>query len=170
MIFLTKETESLKGDILEIGSAWGRSLVLFGLVSRKTVWSIDPHTGGRAYIKRGEKQDSYSELISNLKRYNLISKTKVLKNTTEEVRDSNLIPQGVSFSLAFIDGLHTTDGVKTDFDYVFPLMSKGGVIIFDDYFEPSIPDYSDAIYKLISKNSMKLLKEPKCRLVYTKFI
>jgi predicted O-methyltransferase YrrM len=59
---LLRSTESLDGDILEIGSAWGRSTVMMGLSSRKKIWSIDPHTGGIAYILRNEDQGSFEEL------------------------------------------------------------------------------------------------------------
>ena len=56
----------LDGDILEIGSAWGRSAVLLGYASSKHIWSIDPHTGGRAFIERGEVQNSFEIFKANL--------------------------------------------------------------------------------------------------------
>ncbi len=43
---LARRSARIPGDILEIGSAWGRSTVLLCLASKKKVCSVDPHTGG----------------------------------------------------------------------------------------------------------------------------
>jgi hypothetical protein len=34
--------------------------------------------------------------------------------------------------LAFIDGCHSYDGIKNDFDVIYPLLSESGVIVFHD--------------------------------------
>jgi len=60
---LAQQTEKINGDILEIGSAWGRSTVLLAFASTKIIWSIDPHTGGIAYIKRGKSKAPLMNLI-----------------------------------------------------------------------------------------------------------
>jgi len=37
-----------------------------------------------------------------------------------------------SIDLAFIDGCHSYDGIKNDFDVIYPLLSESGVIVFHD--------------------------------------
>ena len=37
-----------------------------------------------------------------------------------------------SIDLAFIDGCHSYDGIKNDFDIIYPLLSECGVIVFHD--------------------------------------
>ena len=37
-----------------------------------------------------------------------------------------------SIDLAYIDGCHSYDGIKNDFDIIYPLLSECGVIIFHD--------------------------------------
>lgn len=155
---LVHETEYLDGDILEIGSAWGRSTVLIGLASKKRIWSIDPHTGGLAYISKGTNQNSYEEFLSNIKKHGISERVQVLKHTTREVLDFNLIPDDLKFSLIFIDGLHTAEGVKTDFELSHPKLSPSGFMVFDDYFETSVKDYAAMINKLVRDNSEILLK------------
>ena len=37
-----------------------------------------------------------------------------------------------SIDLAYIDGCHSYDGIKNDFDIIYPLLSECGVIVFHD--------------------------------------
>jgi len=164
---LVKETSGIKGDILEIGSAFGRSTVLFGLSSNKKVWSIDPHTGGRYFIERNENQDSFEEFKSNLNLFK-IKNIEILKYTTEEVIKNELIPTQVRFSLVFIDGLHTKKGVTIDFQLAYQKINIGGIIIFDDYFKNGIEDYKEAIDTLVAENNITLNKDPGNNMVFFK--
>lgn len=165
---LAQQAGKLDGDVLEIGSAWGRSTVLLGLTTKKKIWSIDPHTGGIAYIRRGEEQNSYLEFNENLKLNMLEEKVIVLRSTTLEVEMNNLIPQEIKFSMVFIDGLHTAEGVRIDFNYAYKRLVDSGIMIFDDYFEPSLKDYGEMIDRLVYDNSIILVKDIKSRIVYFK--
>jgi predicted O-methyltransferase YrrM len=160
------ETEVLEGDILEIGSAWGRSTVLFGLASKKNIWSIDPHTGGVAFIKRGEKQNSYDEFMSNIKRFGLTNRVRTLPYTTEKVGRDNLLPDTTRFSLVFIDGLHTAEGVAADFDLSYTRLVHTGILLFDDYFEPSVPDYTLKIDGMCKETGIALIRDDTSKLVW----
>lgn len=166
MFDLVQATEHLNGDILEIGSAWGRSTVLLGLASEKSIWSIDPHTGGLAYIRKGENQDSFKEFLRNIEKYGISKKVRILKNTTREVLDQALIPDATEFSLVFIDGLHTPEAVQIDFELSYPRLVKSGVMVFDDYFEPSVRDYAEMIDRLVQANAISLIKDAQSRLVW----
>ena len=163
---LAGKVEGVEGDILEIGSAWGRSTVLLGHASGKKIWSIDPHTGGLIYISKGQPQNSYDGFVGNLEKFGLRDRVEILKHTTQEVIDANLLPQDHAFAMAFIDGLHTADGVAVDFPFAFSRLSKGGVIIFDDYFEATVADYKEKIDELAAEAGLSLVKEPKVGLAY----
>jgi predicted O-methyltransferase YrrM len=162
---LVKRTKKVKGDILEIGSAYGRSSILLCLSSKKTVWSIDPHTGGRVIIERKDRQNSYHEFLDNLKRFK-IKNIRVLKYTTEEVIRRGLIPSSVKFSLVFIDGLHTPKGVTIDFNLAYPKLQKGGIMVLDDYFGNIFQDYARAIDKLVSITGINLQRDKENGVVY----
>jgi predicted O-methyltransferase YrrM len=163
---LAAQTDSLEGDILEIGSAWGRSAVLLGHASRKTIWSVDPHTGGIAYIERGENQDSFEIFMANLARNGLEKQVKILKHTTEDIIKQKMLPDSLKFSMVFIDGLHTARGVEIDFELAFVRLVPGGIMAFDDYFEESILDYKEMIDELTLRNGLALIKDDDSRLVY----
>lgn len=158
--------EKIRGDILEIGSAWGRSTVLLALSTTKLIWSIDPHTGGIAFIRKGETQNSYDEFIHNLKENKIEDRVNVICNTTSEVQINGIMPLDVVFSLVFIDGLHTAEGVKVDFNFAYNRLVESGVIIFDDYFEETVSDYSMMIDELIIEKGLSLVKDENSRLVY----
>ena len=159
-------TSGLDGDILEIGSAWGRSAVLLGYASTKHIWSIDPHTGGRAFIERGEVQDSFDIFKANLARNGFGERVTSLKFTTDEVIEKKLLAPALRFSMAFIDGLHTARGVEIDFGLAFERLVPGGVIVFDDYAEASIPDYTEMVDALMLRHGLTLIKDKDSGLVY----
>ena len=156
----------IEGDLLEIGSAWGRSTVLLALASKRTVWSIDPHTGGSAYVQRGQKQDSYEEFIRNLEKHGVRDKVIVLRHTTEEVLIRQIVPSNVKFAFCFIDGMHTPKAVGIDFNFAYPRLVPRGIMVFDDYFEPSVRDYAKTIERLAEETGEELYKDLDSKLVW----
>ncbi len=141
---------------------------MLGYASKKHIWSIDPHTGGRAYIERSEVQDSFEIFKENLAKNGLTERTTILKCTTDEVIANKLLPESARFSMVFIDGLHTARGVEIDFGLAFDRLVPGGVMAFDDYFENSIPDYTEMIDLLALRHGLALIKDQDSLLVYTK--
>ena len=77
-----------------------------------------------------------------------------------------LLPDIQRFSLVFIDGLHTAEGVKLDFELGFAKLVKGGVMVFDDYFSASIPDYTEMIDVLVQQYKQGLVRDEYSKLVY----
>jgi hypothetical protein len=62
--------------------------------------------------------------------HNNFELTKI-DSATQEWHD--LMPKKhPSIDLAFIDGCHSYQGVKNDFDVIYPLMNQGGIIAFHD--------------------------------------
>ena len=56
--------------------------------------------------------------------------------------------------LLFIDGDHTTEGVKRDFDLAKRLVRVGGLIVFDDLERPEVEEAWAAI---CSDNAMRFI-------------
>lgn len=127
---LCRLVQELKPErIVEIGSASGGMLFLFGhVVNPEKIVSVDLPRGGfgggypfwevpffRSFGKRGVIQliraDSHSE--------ETLEKLKGHLNNSE-----------VDF--LFLDGDHTYQGVKQDFQMYSPLVRKGGIVAFHD--------------------------------------
>lgn len=163
---MVKRTCPLEGDILEIGSAWGRSSVVLGYACNKKIWSIDPHTGGRAFIEKGVVLDTFETFKNNIRENGLSERVVILKHTTSDAMAMNLIPASQRYAFVFIDGLHTAEGVALDFALSYEKLAKNGVMVFDDYYEKSIPDYTEMIDSIASKNKLELHTNRNSRLVY----
>lgn len=54
-----------------------------------------------------------------------------LKGKSAEVLQS--LPQRPAYDLIYIDGDHSYEGAKKDAELAYPLLKKGGILIFDDY-------------------------------------
>jgi predicted O-methyltransferase YrrM len=121
--------------MLEIGTANGGSLFTFARVCarRAHVISVDlPHGefgGGypawkiplyRAFARRGQRLD-------------LVRGDSHAETTIARVR---ALLAGEPLDFLFIDGDHTYDGVRADFESYSPLVRPGGLIGFHDIAEP----------------------------------
>ena len=156
-------------DILEIGSAWGRSTVVMAraAVPDRGLLSIDPHTGGVAFIRGGKSQSSYEAFCQNLEAAGVRTKVDVLRHTTREAIARELVSPDRLFSYVFVDGLHTAEGVRTDWELFWPRLSKEAVVVFHDYFQPTVADYGEEIDRLVASTpDLVLEKDPALGLVW----
>lgn len=123
---------------LEIGSWKGKSTycIAEGLVGGKLI-VIDPFnaSGGNdadseeAYLKKMGDANSLLEIfIDNMKKRNVLNKIEIKKGYSQEF--SNEVG---TLDFLFIDGDHTIEGCKADFDLYAHKIKKGGYIAFHDY-------------------------------------
>ena len=61
------------------------------------------------------------------------------------------MPEQTKFSLVFVDGFHTLGGVRIDSEFSYEKLANSVVTIFDDYFEPSVPDYTNEMVLLMKE-------------------
>lgn len=160
----------MEGDIVEIGSAWGKSTIVLASASkrakRENVWAVDPHTGGKRYLgELGLKSiNSYPEFIRNINKFKVNDWINPIVKTSEEAA---MEWRGFSIRLLWIDGWHTYEAVKKDFYGWAPHVIKGGVIIFDDYLNKEFPDYKKGIDEILNSNIMELPLRVVGQMAYT---
>jgi hypothetical protein len=116
--------------IVELGTSWGisysafcQSVVAIGSDTRcyaVDTWAGDAHTGSY-------NSDVYESLKSHHVQYESFS--KLLRMTFDEARQHI---HDKSIDLLHIDGLHTYEAVKHDYDTWLPKMSDRGIILFHD--------------------------------------
>jgi len=111
--------------ILEIGTADGGTLFCFCKLadSNATIVSID--FGGYPEWKI----PIYQAFKKENQRLYLLRKDSHKKETLDEVLK---ILNGNQVDFLFIDGDHTYEGVKKDFEMYGPLVRKGGIVAFHD--------------------------------------
>lgn len=125
-------------NILEIGTANGGTLFLFSRISNKNakIISLDLPKGkwGGGYSKwRAIMYKTFS--LENQNIY-LLRKDSHDKKSLDEVKK---ILKKEKLDLLFIDGDHSYEGAKLDFDMYSPLVKKDGYVVFHDI----VPDLSD---------------------------
>ncbi len=111
--------------VLEIGTFKGwTSILMCRLKKDLKVTTIDPHFG---FPKHPELSSSEAEVNKNIASRKFEDKIKHIKTSSQEFITSE------KFDFIFIDGDHTFEGVKFDFNKFFPNLKKDGIIAFHDY-------------------------------------
>jgi cephalosporin hydroxylase len=151
--------------ILEIGTAHGGTLFNFCKLAQDdaTIISIDLPEGpfGGGYPEW--KVPIYQAFAKENQKLYLLRKDSHQEGTLEEVKR---ILNGNQLDFLFIDGDHSYEGVKKDFEMYSPLVRKGGIIAFHDiaknYFDPECQvDLLWEDFKLNSNFNLKqIIKQP----------
>lgn len=124
--------------IVEIGSWKGKSTLWLAAGARSgngaRVYSIDPHTGTQDDAERqrqkGEAETiwSFDDFQRNIRGAGLSDLVTPLVMYSGEALTHVKEPVG----LLFIDGDHSYEGVRADFDGWVPRLTMGGVVAFHD--------------------------------------
>lgn len=132
ILSLCKKVQELKPKvILEIGTAQGGSLFLFTKLadSNAKIISIDLPKGDFGGGYEEYKIDFYKSFVSGNQTMHLLREDS---HSTETRKKVEAILEGQKIDFLFIDGDHTYNGVKSDFDLYSPLVSSNGLIGFHD--------------------------------------
>lgn len=94
-------------------------------------------------IEKTKKNLNYfKKFYDNHSKLNLIQGNSYFDETESKVRS---IIKDKEMDILFIDGDHTYDGVKNDFERYNKYVKKNGYVIFDDYHHPIIQKYVDEL-------------------------
>lgn len=153
-LFSAAKNNDPSGEIVEIGSAFGRSTICLGLGARLAgsgrVHAVDPHTGDITIRKTLEWKDiEYSSregFLRNISRFDLNGTINPIVMTSEEA--VALWPSTDKIKLLFVDGWHTYEAVFHDITAWAPFIAPGGKIAAHDYSQKSI---RNAIHDSIDK-------------------
>jgi predicted O-methyltransferase YrrM len=130
---------SLKPEVcVEIGSARGKSACYVGMALRDNgrgkLYAIDPHS--KTNWNDSNSVDTYDTFNKNVKSARLTKYVEVVRKTSEEAaRDWNL-----PIDLLFIDGDHSYEGVRRDWNLFSGFLSEFGVVVFHDTIWDVDPD------------------------------
>lgn len=132
---LVKEVRRVNpSTVLEIGTARGGTLFLWTRLARPdaAIMSIDLPGGkfGNGYSRR--REFLYRRFAGKSQRLHLLRGDSHSPDTMSEARK---FFEGQPLDFLFIDGDHTYEGVKKDWEMYSPLVRAGGVIAFHDIAE-----------------------------------
>lgn len=125
-----------KKRFLEIGSFEGRSTCWFlqNMDEDGTMVCIDTWQGSEEHGHLDLKQlkDRFDENVSAVVKPSQNLKT-LQKTSYDGLSVLSVTMQPLQFDFIYIDGSHQAADVMTDACMAFPLLKKGGVMVFDDY-------------------------------------
>lgn len=150
--------------VLEIGTAGGGTLFLFSRVASEdaTIISIDLPGGefGRGYPKW--KIPLYKAFKLPKQKLHLIRGNSHHQETLGKLKE---LLGGEKLDFVFIDGDHTYEGVKKDFEMYSPLVKAGAIIAFHDIivYPPEDGCEVDKLWSELKRNynHREIIKEPK---------
>lgn len=150
---------SLKPQVIvETGSARGKSTCALALACRQNergmVYAIDPHTPNKwsEYHTSGYNLDFLKDRIAD---YSIGDWCQILQSTSAEVAKSWDKP----IDMLWIDGDHTYDGVKLDFELFAPFLKPTAMVVFHDSmweYRRDSPHYRDDLGVPKFLNELKL--------------
>lgn len=138
MIDIVKEIPS--GSIVEIGSYCGKSTILLACASKmhnkSNIISIDSHEIDYFY------ELTLKELFwENITKAGIKDKVNLINKKSEEaVKELK-----ESISLLFIDGDHSFEGVKKDYENFKKQIVKNGYLLFHDYADAEVRRFIDSV-------------------------
>lgn len=119
---------------LEIGTAWGGTLFFLTRLasSRATIVSLDLPGGkfGGGYSTR--RKWFYQRFARRHQRLHLLQGDS---HSGEMFQQVSVAFSGMPLDYLFIDGDHSYEGVRNDFEMYAPMVRKGGLIAFHDIVE-----------------------------------
>ena len=130
---------SLKPEVVvEIGSARGKSACYLGMALKENgsgqLYAIDPHT--RTNWNDADSVDTFDSINQNLDRLKLRDFVRIVRATSEDAARGWSLP----IDLIFIDGDHSYEGVKRDWELFSPFVRPFGGVIFHDTLWDLNPD------------------------------
>jgi predicted O-methyltransferase YrrM len=135
--------------VLEIGSWEGRSALFFlNHLPKATLTCIDSFAGGQEHREVAARSAKDTRVLRTVeKRFD--ANTRAFKTRIEKIKSNStdaLIALGLKdrrFDVAYIDGGHRASEVYSDGMLTWPLMARGGLVIFDDYQWDEMPRKMD---------------------------
>ncbi len=123
---------------VEIGSARGKSACFVGRALKENghgkLYAIDPHT--RTDWNDENSVETIDVMQSNIRRLGLEAQVEIIRDVSENAARGWTRP----IDMLFIDGDHSFDGVKRDWELFSPFVTRFGVVIFHDTLWDLEPD------------------------------
>lgn len=147
--------------ILEIGTAKGGTLFLFSKVASNdaTIISLDLPKGEFGGGYSVFKIPLYKSFSRGKQKIHLVRADSHKKETLKKIKS---ILGNKKIDFLFIDGDHTYEGVKKDFNMYSPLVKDSGIIAFHDIIVTEKPTEVRKLWKEIkAKNKLELIESKK---------
>jgi predicted O-methyltransferase YrrM len=144
LLYRTVRESRGPGDIAEIGSWKGRTSITMGLALQDAgirdcrIYAIDHHEGSEEHAeliaREGSTLEAFRKNVRDAGVDPLVEEMVMLSPAAGRI----LQERGVRLRMAFIDGAHDEESVRTDIRLMVPLMQPGGILAFHDFGWPGV--------------------------------
>lgn len=161
MLFILSATQTIKGDIVEVGSWQGRSTLFLARGAQAAdngrVFAVDHFLGnpGKQALYRVGREDLADlpgAFKKNIDEFNAAERVEMLAMPSASAA-AILIERSVRARMLFIDGNHGYDAVHADFAALRPLLLPQALVAFDD-FSKAFPGVVRAVGDLVKARSL----------------
>lgn len=145
LISCVKSTQSIKGDIAEVGVYQGGSArIICQNKQDKSLYLFDTFEGipsSDGIYKKGDYKSNYSTVKSSLSKYsNVFIYKGIFPETSEPIKDKK-------FSMVHLD-VDIYQSTMDSLNFFYPRMSSGGIILIHDYiYSKRVVDAVDEFFK-----------------------
>lgn len=123
---------------VEIGSARGKSACYIGLALKENgqgkLYAIDPHE--KTNWNDAASVDTFDLICRNLRTVGVEKQVEIVRTTS----DRAALGWTKKIDILFIDGDHSYEGVKRDWEFFIPHVREFGIVIFHDTLWDLKPD------------------------------
>jgi hypothetical protein len=151
--------------VVEIGALLGQTAVALASISDYKVISIDPHDGPEFTFKtisssgipwkvKDRFYGTYERMVENLEFYGLTDKVEIIRDYSYNVEWD-----GRKICFLFIDGEHTYEAAKKDYELFSPYLSERASIVFHDYDVPQYPGVKRYVDEMIESGKLLRVKQ-----------
>jgi hypothetical protein len=160
-LFAAQDAAGLAGDVLEIGSFYGRSAILLEYLKdeRDVLHVCDlfedtpPTTAGRMELATfSGKMPTRGEFEAWFRRFH-DTVPVIHQGPSSVLNASELGPDG--FRFVHLDGSHVYEAVTGDIELACEIASDGGVIAFDDFANVGHPGVAAALWPAVVERDLE---------------
>ena len=168
---LIKKTQNVPGEIIETGTYFGGLTILMAkylelLDNDKKIFTLDSFEGmpkpksDKFLDTEGFLKVNYKFVKNKFEKYSLDNRIVIVKGFIEETLKTLA---DKTFSFAIID-TNAYDSLKFALEFIYPRLSKNGIVAIDDYHKPNDSTKSLgtrlAVDEFCRENNLKLISIP----------
>ncbi len=152
-----QKEKGITGSIVEIGVHHGKSFIPLYLLKKKDEFAlaIDCFENQKFNYDSSGKGDC-SIFMKNIKKYNInnnFEKLKIIKGDSTKLKPKAILKkiENQRIRIFSIDGCHESKATLKDLNNAKKTLTKGGIIMIDDYFNNCWPGVSEGVNKFLQK-------------------
>jgi hypothetical protein len=150
-------SRGIAGDVLEIGVHQGLSAIAIAALRAPTrhFYAVDLFDDLQVHNTSGSGSGKHDDFLRNMGAFHGdVSFVRVIASPSGAVRSSDL---GSEFAFCHVDGGHSASETYSDIRLCHEILSPGGLLALDDYFNPAWPGVAEGAIRYVMEHPRDLV-------------